>query len=739
MKSLTPHAACIAAIIASCIGLVTCAYAQADVSAVKSHRHVGPSASERGRYQTLKTLLPAQEPALGMKKIIVVAEWRLAGHPEIRPRLERYAKDIWKAYGAGVELISLASSSPRYLKGLIRQQMPSGLTGVVLVGKLPKAYGEVFEVHVPRDIFLCDMYFINQNTKGLPAGDWVDPGWLDEGRPWFGIVKSEPVPNIDFNWGESSPDPSVIPVDRFSARYRGTLKPPRSGTYTFTISSDNGRRLAIKGATVIDEWKDDWGKDYSGTIALKAGVPVSIVLDYFESEGGAELHLKWTPPGSKSSSVVPASVFSGLVVDYYNNNGLRDDGYPKTLRRFARNGVFDRVTDGSGGAQVSLMAPHVFVSRIETHTSISFGGEVELLADFFDKDHAYWSGSMALGSKAVLTFGRGTPKPDPVVVRRVQQLFDPRDIRIRVDPRNTSQQYVSDLMNPTNLVSVYCGHGWEGGIGIDLDANQLKGVPVRALLVDLESCSPLRSIGTSEKHPDGYDLPAFIGGAHLFADRGKGRCLAVRGATKTSGGNQHEEFFYRALAKGKPVGIAFKEWARQRMELEGEPAEWFDYFYPQGMIGDPLIVMGAAPRYAKTLATDEETPKRVLSSKARESGRRRRKSASYHPLVKHFNERGYEFGWSRGAANDEDESKVTFFKVTDVAMEGGQVKIHYDWRAGVLSGTLKGNTFRGTWSQDNGRGGIELVFNREYSGARGWWNDESDATNYKAMVRTPAR
>ena len=45
-----------------------------------------------------------------------------------------------------------------------------------------------------------------------------------------------------------------------------------------------------------------------------------------------------------------------------------------------------------------------------------------------------------------------------------------------------------------------------------------------------------------------------------------------------------------------PAGIAFVEWSRRRMALQGEPGEWFDWFYPQVMIGDPLIVMGPAPR-----------------------------------------------------------------------------------------------------------------------------------------------
>ena len=274
---------------------------------------------------------------------------------------------------------------------------------------------------------------------------------------------------------------------------------------------------------------------------------------------------------------------------------------------------------------------------------------------------------MPLGQKAVLTFGSGAAKPDKVVVSRVKQMFAAKDLQIRVEPQNTRQQYLRDLADPANLVSVYCGHGSEGDIGVGVESRHLNGVRVQPLLVDLESCSPLRSIGTSAAYPNGYDLSSYIGGAHLFANRGEGRCLAVRGASKTSGGNQHEEFFYKALAAGKPVGLAFKDWARQRMELEGLPHEWFFWFYPQVLIGDPLIVVGAAPHYAKPLPKND-SPAAYVPPRAQTL--RLPRQPLVKPLLKHFRERGYEFGWFGGAANEDDDKKFSFFKVTDIALDG---------------------------------------------------------------------
>src|SRR5688572_9147564 len=57
-------------------------------------------------------------------------------------------------------------------------------------------------------------------------------------------------PKIDFDWGANSPDPS-IPVDNFSVRWSRTLT-LAAGTYRFTTNTDDGVRLKIDGATVID-------------------------------------------------------------------------------------------------------------------------------------------------------------------------------------------------------------------------------------------------------------------------------------------------------------------------------------------------------------------------------------------------------------------------------------------------------------------------------------------------------
>jgi hypothetical protein len=92
-------------------------------------------------------------------------------------------------------------------------------------------------------------------------------------------------------------------------------------------------------------------------------------------------------------------------------------------------------------------------------------------------------------------------------------------------------------------------------------------------------------------------------------------------------------------------------------------------------------------------------------------------------LQQRYEEVGYEVGWRGGEANSLEEASIFWTKVTQLNIIGKRVELTYEWMNGRLSGTLEGNTLKGTWIQDNGRGQFELTFSPNYSSAMGWWND----------------
>jgi beta-glucosidase-like glycosyl hydrolase len=77
------------------------------------------------------------------------------------------------------------------------------------------------------------------------------------------------VPDLDYTWGGQSPT-SGVPEDNWSASYTGTLDPPTTGSYTFSLTSDDGSRLFVNGQEVVDNWADQPPTTKTGTSSLTA-------------------------------------------------------------------------------------------------------------------------------------------------------------------------------------------------------------------------------------------------------------------------------------------------------------------------------------------------------------------------------------------------------------------------------------------------------------------------------------
>ena len=108
------------------------------------------------------------------------------------------------------------------------------------------------------------------------------------------VITSRVDPTIDYNWQAGSPA-SGVSASAWSARWNAT--PPVSGTYTVSLTSDDGSRLVIDGAEVIDGWFAQASTTRTAAVALTAGKPVRVQIDYFQNGGGSNLSFGWTVPG----------------------------------------------------------------------------------------------------------------------------------------------------------------------------------------------------------------------------------------------------------------------------------------------------------------------------------------------------------------------------------------------------------------------------------------------------------
>ncbi|MCA9652679.1 MAG: family 43 glycosylhydrolase [Myxococcales bacterium] len=168
---------------------------------------------------------------------------------------------------------------------------------------------------------------IDEPTTGVPtttAGDPLDastteaddestgeppppplPGlWGEYFDRYHDLVLARHEPGLDHVWGLEAPDPA-LGLDRFSARFRGTLTAPSTGTFTIATESDDGVRVWIDDALVIDDWNAHYLTRTEGTVDLVAGVELPILVEYFEIDIEASLRLLWSSEGLPEEVIGP--------------------------------------------------------------------------------------------------------------------------------------------------------------------------------------------------------------------------------------------------------------------------------------------------------------------------------------------------------------------------------------------------------------------------------------------------
>ncbi len=138
------------------------------------------------------------------------------------------------------------------------------------------------------------------------------------------IVLTHIDPNINFDWGEGSPDPNVGDEDgdKWSVRWTAEINVPDTNTYTFTTVRapiTNGVRLWINGQRLISRWTTsenpgDEPYEDSATIALDAGM-VPIMMEFYDDsppqgveERNAKAQLWWQRPFGPNE-IIPDSAF----------------------------------------------------------------------------------------------------------------------------------------------------------------------------------------------------------------------------------------------------------------------------------------------------------------------------------------------------------------------------------------------------------------------------------------------
>ncbi|MGA2451176.1 MAG: PA14 domain-containing protein [Polyangiaceae bacterium] len=108
------------------------------------------------------------------------------------------------------------------------------------------------------------------------------------------------------DWGEGSPHVGV-PADDFSSRWETCLSLPRPTDIVFALGSDDGSRLFVDGACLVDQWRGQEYKEATAQVRLGAGVH-ALRVEHFDGPGAAILSLHAQFDGRGPFSQLPSAM-----------------------------------------------------------------------------------------------------------------------------------------------------------------------------------------------------------------------------------------------------------------------------------------------------------------------------------------------------------------------------------------------------------------------------------------------
>lgn len=197
--------------------------------------------------------------------------------------------DAWGAALTGAVSRALSLVAGQYYDLLLEYQELDGNAAVSLAWTPPGSPREV----IPQ----AQLYPADEGLRG----SYHNGGSLNA------LAFTRIDDQIDFQWGDSSPDPLLLP-GTFSIRWTGRIRARQGGTYSFHTVSDDGVRLYVNNQLLIDDWTARPLVERTGNIVLAAGQTYNLTLDYFNNPGSASIALLWTPPGEVKQPVSRAQL-----------------------------------------------------------------------------------------------------------------------------------------------------------------------------------------------------------------------------------------------------------------------------------------------------------------------------------------------------------------------------------------------------------------------------------------------
>ncbi|MDX2161492.1 MAG: PA14 domain-containing protein [bacterium] len=155
------------------------------------------------------------------------------------------------------------------------------------------------------------------------------------------------VPTVNFNYANNQPIVSV-PADNWSARFT-SVQNLSGGQYTLRVNVDDGVRVFVNGALIINQFGGFTGQVYQAQLTLPAGSN-NFQVEYIEFTGAAFLDLQLIPPAQVVPTTPPTTGAQAVVTAFRLNVRQAPDPLAARVTQISRNEtypVLGRNGDGS--------------------------------------------------------------------------------------------------------------------------------------------------------------------------------------------------------------------------------------------------------------------------------------------------------------------------------------------------------------------------------------------------------
>jgi hypothetical protein len=338
------------------------------------------------------------------------------------------------------------------------------------------------------------------STAAAADSKWRARYWNNRDLDGDPVVKRDEE-QIDHDWGDESPS-DKIDNDDFSARWTRVIY-LNAGSYRFSATMDDGMRVWIDDALVIDSWNDSQVHTVNVDLTMTGGEH-DVKIEYYEAGGKAVAKFSWMPiagPPAPSAEYWQGQYFNNTtlsgspvftradpVIDFNWKTGspwptVNNDRFSVRWTRNtpadAGNYQFDVLTDDGVRLWVNgqLLIDQWHVNQAANYAAVTYhpGGPLDLRLDYFENEGAALvTLQVKKGEGSPAT--QPTPQPPqgaPLPEGNTAVVVNARWLNVRATPESGDNvisvaaggEVVSLLGRNGGWIKVRQGNGVEGWVG----------------------------------------------------------------------------------------------------------------------------------------------------------------------------------------------------------------------------------------------------------------------------------